>query len=80
MFRPYKAMINQPLIDWNHCTAWAHTSVYLHAIIAQLHITHAILMFLRPLCVSLCVVALIRACSLLQQLNKNVTSVKFYAF
>jgi hypothetical protein len=32
MFRPYRAIIRQPLIDRNHYTAWAYTSIYLHAI------------------------------------------------
>jgi uncharacterized membrane protein YwzB len=38
MFWAYRAIIRQPLIDRNHCTAWAHISVYLHAIIACRHI------------------------------------------
>jgi hypothetical protein len=35
MFRPYKAILRQLLIDWNHHTASAHTSIYLHAIAAH---------------------------------------------
>jgi hypothetical protein len=34
MFRPHEAIIRQLLIDQNHYTAWAHTSLYLRAIIA----------------------------------------------
>jgi hypothetical protein len=34
MFQPHEAIIRQPLIDRNYCTAWAHTSMHLHAIIA----------------------------------------------
>jgi hypothetical protein len=35
MFRPHRAIIRQPLIDRNHCTAWVHSSIYLHSIIVK---------------------------------------------
>jgi hypothetical protein len=35
MFQPHRAIIRQPLMDRNHCTLWAYTSVCLHAIIAH---------------------------------------------
>jgi hypothetical protein len=34
MFRSHRAIIKQPLTDWNHCTTRADMSIYLHAIIA----------------------------------------------
>jgi hypothetical protein len=35
IFLPHKAIIRQPLIDRNHCTAWAHMSVYLHVVVFE---------------------------------------------
>jgi hypothetical protein len=37
MFWFHRAIIREPLIDRNRCTAGVHTSVYLHAIIQGTH-------------------------------------------